>query len=176
MMDEGEFTQAWMRAQPVVASVLVAQLGDPHAVDDVLQETAAAAYAGRDRLEYADRFTSWAVGIARHKAIDHLRAGGRRSKHVMIADPEALAAFEQAASRVGERFGNRGMALHECLRSLTQRARRALQLRYFEERDVDEVAAAISVSQSNAKVILHRARTALRECIDRREAVWERPA
>ena len=72
------FTQLWMQAQPVVVSVLTAQLRDRTAVEDVMQEVALAAFQALPGFDERRSFTGWVVGIAQHKAVDWLRRNGPR--------------------------------------------------------------------------------------------------
>jgi RNA polymerase sigma-70 factor (ECF subfamily) len=163
MADDLAFTRAWMAAQPAVASTVIALVWDRHAADDLVQEVAVAAYEGRDRVAPGRDFTAWAVGIARHKAVDWLRA--RRPAE--LPDPDALACVAEAAIDQADDLARQEAALHRCVAALDGRARRIVDLFYGQDRPVVEVAAALGVTVGNAKVMLHRVRAALRTCVER---------
>lgn len=162
--DAWRFTTLWMQAHPAVAGVLWAMVRDPHAVDDLLQEVAAAAFRGLESWDPGRSFTAWAVGIARHKAVDWLR---RRAAEVPL-DDVSLDRLGEACTRCAPELSAREIALHACLEGLAGRSRQALAWHHGEDRPVDEVAHRLRVSVANAKVLLFRARAALRACIDRR--------
>ena len=163
--DELLFTRLWVAAQPAVASTLVVLLRDRHAVEDALQEAALAAYRSFADYDTGRSFTAWAIGIARHKAIDALR---RRGGSAALLDAVAIDGLVDAATRLVPELGPRELALHACLGGLTARAHEALRLRYVEDHDLAGIAALLRISVNHAKVVLHRAREALRACIDRR--------
>lgn len=162
--DELHFTRLWMQAQPAVASTLAALIRDPHAVDDLIQEVAVAAFHGFAGFDVTRNFTGWAIGIARHKATDWYRARD-------TAIPFDMAVMDQLAAtceRLAPELSARELALHACLSQLGQRAKEVLRLRYAEDHDLQLLAQSIGISTTHAKVILHRAREALRACIERR--------
>jgi RNA polymerase sigma factor (sigma-70 family) len=57
--------------------------------------------------------------------------------------------------------------LAECFEQLETRSREALRLRYAEQMKTPQIAAALGSSQIAARVVLTRARTAIRLCIER---------
>ena len=57
-------------------------------------------------------------------------------------------------------------ALDECLEELPTRAGDAVLLRTQQEMSIEAVAGVLEVSANNLAVILHRARTALRQCLE----------
>jgi RNA polymerase sigma factor (sigma-70 family) len=62
--------------------------------------------------------------------------------------------------------------LEDCLSQLSKRARDLMRLGYVEARPHDEVAAALDISLSNARVLRHRTLASLRECMSTRMS-WE---
>jgi RNA polymerase sigma-70 factor (ECF subfamily) len=57
-------------------------------------------------------------------------------------------------------------ALKACLDGLTDRARRALEMRFRDHRSRPEIAAALEISEHGAKNLMQRAKQQLRECIE----------
>ncbi len=66
--------------------------------------------------------------------------------------------------------------LRGCLEKLTDRTRRALQLRYEKQASRKAIGQALKMSEHGAKNLLQRAKKKLRECIERRARRAERPA
>lgn len=152
-------------APPLYGRVLLPQLGDPQAAQDVLAETFARAIAELDR--YEDRggsIWSWLVTIARNRARDLRRAQAREGRY--LASFEALLAPMIGAEGVaGDAELDRarlGEAVKGTLSRINPRYRRALELRFFEERERVECAATLEVKLGTFDVLLLRALRAFR--------------
>ncbi len=161
--DELRFTRQWMRAQPAVASALIGLVGDRHVVDDLLQEVSLAAYRGLASYDPERDFTGWVLGIARHKAIDHLRRQGRECP----LDPATVDQLCSTAALLASELDLREHALHRCLSALSDRAKEALRRHHVDDQSVEDMAKVMKLGISHVKVTLHRAREALRGCIER---------
>lgn len=57
-------------------------------------------------------------------------------------------------------------ALRDCLSRLTERARKALEMRFREEHSRTEIAEALEITEHGAKNLMQRAKQQLRECIE----------
>jgi RNA polymerase sigma-70 factor, ECF subfamily len=137
--------------------------GDEEDARDVVQESYLRAFKGLKRFRGDAQFTTWLYRITANCASTHL---GRRSKHrhdellddAPIADtnpdldPQARA--EAAATR---------HRLDAALRTLPPRLRAVVVLRDVYDLPHEAIAAELGISESAAKVRLHRARKKLRE-------------
>jgi RNA polymerase sigma-70 factor (ECF subfamily) len=137
--------------------------GDEEDARDVVQESYLRAYKGLKRFRGDAQFTTWLYRITANCASTHLT---RRSKHrhdellddAPIADsnpeldPQARA--EAAATR---------HRLDAALRALPPRLRAVVVLRDVYDLPHEAIAAELGISESAAKVRLHRARKKLRE-------------
>jgi RNA polymerase sigma-70 factor (ECF subfamily) len=167
---DGEaFAELYQAFAPALyAQVLMPRLGDPEAAQEALAETFRAALERLD--QYADRGRSvyfWLATIATHKAMDlhRNRARGGRA----LADLEALllplhpadaAASTAMDERIdGERLRGR---IQEVLGRLHPRYRRAIELRFLEDCDRADCAAALEVKLGTFDVLLLRALRAFR--------------
>ena len=74
------------------------------------------------------------------------------------------------ARRVGEDgFDSYLTALRECLdAAVTPRVRRALELQYCDQASRAEIAAVLEMATEGVKTLLRRARSALRDCVERK--------
>jgi RNA polymerase sigma-70 factor (ECF subfamily) len=57
-------------------------------------------------------------------------------------------------------------ALKSCLQELTDRARRALEMRFRQDSSRAQIAAALDITEHGAKNLMQRAKQQLRDCID----------
>jgi RNA polymerase sigma-70 factor (ECF subfamily) len=152
---------------------LLGMIGDPHAVEDLVQEVFHTAFVKRESFEAGRSFGAWLRGIARNLALRHLE---RRGRDALLLTPESLEAFNQAAAEAEaadlwpdareRRLGH----LRACLATLGRRARQLIDLRYVREESAATVAGKLDMSVSAVHVGVFRARAALAECITRKEA------
>ncbi|MBI1368500.1 MAG: sigma-70 family RNA polymerase sigma factor [Planctomycetes bacterium] len=155
----------WTAAQPTVRSFLHALLREPGAVDDLLQEVAVTIVDKFDELRSADKFASWAMGIARNKVMNY-RTVRSRDRHLF--DSQAVdRLIDVHASMAGESEPRRA-ALERCLETLSKRGRAAIDLRYEEELASEAIGAKLGLTRNAVNVLLHRTRAALLECIESR--------
>ena len=137
--------------------------GDEEDARDVVQESYLRAYRGLKRFRGDAQFTTWLYRITANCASTHL---GRRGKHRhdeltddapiadLNADLDPQARVEAGATRA---------RLQAALRALPPRLRAVVVLRDVYDLPHEAIAAELGISESAAKVRLHRARKKLRE-------------
>jgi RNA polymerase sigma-70 factor (ECF subfamily) len=110
-----------------------------------------------------------ATGAYLRKAARNLFLTSKR-RNARWATLDELDELEAAWSRWARDDGGQHLlaALEQCLTTLAERARKALELRFREGRSRSEIAAGIGLSEDGAKNLLQRAKQHLRECIERR--------
>ena len=107
--------------------------------------------------------TAWLRKTARYLFLDSLRADQRR-RETALADAAESVFDEYEGANDGEAYSAR---LRQCMDRLAGRAREAVDLRYRSEKSNLEVAAALDLTEDGLKTLLKRAKTALRECLER---------
>lgn len=143
-------------SSPILRSAVRSVLFDETAVDDALQETLLAISSSLDSFQRHASVTSWAAGIARHKALDIVRRKGRP------AAPDPMPA--QHVPTELERFSSR-WATHadvdRALSSLSPKLRPVFELADLNGCSYDEIAATLSISRNTVASRLRRARAQL---------------
>lgn len=137
---------------------LVAAVGRQDA-DDCFQETFMAALRSYPRLEPGSNHRAWVLTIAARKAIDHHRGQARR--------PTPLAEVPDRAQQ-GEIASDLGV--WDEVRTLPEKQRAAVLLRYAGDLTHREVAAAIGCSEAAARQSLHEGLQKLRATVSPGEA------
>ena len=137
--------------------------GDEEDARDVVQETYLRAFRGLKRFRGDAQFTTWLYRITANCASTHL---GRRAKHrhdeladdapLADTDPDVDPAARTDAQATRDRLG-------VALRTLPPRLRAVVVLRDVYDLPHEAIAAELGISESAAKVRLHRARKKLRE-------------
>ena len=105
------------------------------------------------------------IGIARKEVLKSRRTVVT-DRHV-FAD-ELLGRIAAAYQGMADELDTRRQALRDCVGGIDGRARRALDLRYAEGLKPAAVARQMEMTGGAVRVLLHRVRSALRDCIRRR--------
>lgn len=150
--------------------------------EDLVQDTLLAAVRTQDRFAGSSSERSWLVGILKHKIVDHYRKRGRETTFTDLdfLRDEFSRKFDEAGWWIHERGPHAWeesadaamrrdefwQTLRNCLDGLPARAATVFALREMEEVPSREICETLNVSESNLWVMLHRARMALRECLE----------
>ena len=157
-----------------------------HAIaQDLVQETFLAAIKAKSGFAGRAKERSWLFGILRHKLADYYRL---QNREVAIADLESPLSEEDGAfgaSGVGKdgwvnalapqawRTPEQDLVTKEfqevfksCLSRLPGKVAQVFQMREIDGVPSDEICKDLGVSPNNVWVMLHRARMALRRCLE----------
>ena len=145
--------------------VVISILRDPDETQDVMQEAYVRAYQHLSQFEGRAAFSTWLTRIAVHEALARLRMRERNQQ--FCSDPNdgeisvspGIPALdpEQTVSKA-----ELNRMLEEAVLGLPEQYRTVLMLRDVEEMSTSETAAALSLSEENVKVRLHRGRAMVR--------------
>jgi len=155
------------------------RLSDAETARDIVQETLIAAWKSRARFRGDSSPRTWLVGIMKHKIIDHIRreirtrdlseaAESDPTSHWFHADgswAEAPRAWTDNPETLIEQNRFRE-ALNDCIGRLPEKQRSAFSMRELADEDSDTVCNDLGITPTNLHVIMHRARMALRTCLD----------
>ena len=162
------------------------RLRDASLAEDMVQETflaalkASAGFAGRSAPK------SWLVGILKNKIADYYR---KASRETLFTDLEFLQdehkeQFIQEgpykdgwihqlgpaewSPNPGAEFDNGAFwkTFHDCASKLPKNVSRVFLLREMDDVSTDEICALLNITPNNLWVMLHRARMALRRCLE----------
>jgi RNA polymerase sigma-70 factor, ECF subfamily len=151
-----------------VYRVIRSILREDSETEDVMQEAYVRAYEHLAQFEGRARFSTWLTRIAVNEAIKRSRMRGRldplevegseREDGAMQVFQRELPTPEADASR-----NEMGFILEKAVLALPDGYRVVVVLRDIEEMSTAETAEALSLSESNVKVRLHRAHELLRD-------------
>lgn len=149
--------------------------------EDLVQETLLAAVRAPEGFAGRASERSWLVGILKNKVCDYFRKLGREMSFTDLAffSDECANKFEDdlwihergpvewkpEASEALER-AEFWSALHSCLGKLPERIAAVFTMREMDDTPAREVCAALGITDANLWVMLHRARMALRQCLE----------
>lgn len=159
----------------------LARVRTPEVAEDLVQDTLLAAVRSHETFSGRSSERSWLVGILKNKIVDHYRKSGRETSFTDLAflDDELSHKFEDGywnhaagpknwkpeADEVAhkEEFWQ---TMRVCLSKLPERVGSVFLLREMDDLPGREICAQLGISESNLWVMLHRARMALRECLE----------
>ncbi|MEZ5614786.1 MAG: sigma-70 family RNA polymerase sigma factor [Rhodocyclaceae bacterium] len=161
------------------------QLRDDALAEDVVQDALMSAMAGAKGFAGRAALNTWVLAILRNKIADAIRL---RSRSINVS---ALAPEEESLDQAFEAlfkpnahwspqsrprdWGDPEDALQRdqfwivfeaCLEHLPENTARVFMMREFLEFDTAEICKELAISSGNCHVILHRARNALRGCLE----------
>lgn len=160
-----ELAVRWTKAQPMVAAFIASLVPDFHQAEDVLHQVAVVLVRKFAEYDHTQPFEAWAIGMARLEVLKHRRKFVH-DKHLFDDAVVNLVSEEFIALR--DELDDRRQALLECLKQLNGRFLQVLQLRYFEGLEPTSIAERWAMPPGAVRAVLHRAREALRRCIDHR--------
>jgi RNA polymerase sigma-70 factor (ECF subfamily) len=161
--DRAAFEQIVLRHQGAVYGYLRARLIQPTDAEDLTQEVFLRCYLGRARFDTNSLVRPWLLGIARNLLREHVRAVKRRKE---TGWTELCLELEELMPQRNEREEEILAHLPSCLQSLGQSARQALDLYYASRLRLVEIGEQLKRSEGAVKLLLFRARQALRRCLD----------
>jgi RNA polymerase sigma-70 factor, ECF subfamily len=154
------------------------QLRDSHAAEDAVQETLLAALAGEAGFGGRSNLRTWLTGILKHKIVDAIRRLSRESALAADDPAEALDALFDARGHWIDAPGAWSdpdasleqaqffAALERCLALLPAKTAQAFMMREHLGFATGEICKELAITPTHCWVLLHRARMALRECLD----------
>ena len=132
--------------------------------EDLVQQVFIAAWQGRERFDPSKgSIGAWLSGITRFKAIDHLRASGRRP-----STPSAEVGEREAVEPVVDRVVDR-MVLARALEAIPATRRQVVEMGFFQDLTHPEIAERLDMPLGTVKSHMRRGLEALqRELEDSR--------
>ena len=153
------------RYQRPIYNLMRRTTGSPETAADLAQDTFLRAYANLERFRPGARFFPWLYAIGLNRAKDWLRAAGRHreteledpSNHVWSSekDPHERLEAHLDLERV-----------RRAVDALPLGYREAVMLRYHEDLPLSQVAEALGIGLSAAKMRVHRALDMMRRCLE----------
>lgn len=153
------------------------------AAEDAVQETFLAGIKALDRYDGGTPIRYWLRGILRHKVVDYIR---KASREIAVDDNEGREILDSLKYKA---FGIPSQhpppwkfdpkhayeqkefweVFYRCLSKLTDTMGLAFTLRELEGWSTEEICKELKLKPNNLWVVLHRARTQLKTCL---EANW----
>ncbi|HET9902887.1 MAG TPA: sigma-70 family RNA polymerase sigma factor [Xanthobacteraceae bacterium] len=137
-------------------------VGDPTLAEDLISEVFLDVWRQAGRFEARSAVSTWLLAIARFKALSALR---KRPDEEL--DEETAAGIEDASDtpEVALQKKDKGEILRQCLKSLSAEHREVIDLVYYHEKSVEEVAEIVGIPEATVKTRMFYARKRLSELL-----------
>ena len=136
-------------------------IGNAATAEDLTSDVFLSVWRQADRFEARSAFSTWLLAIARYKALAELRRPTDTASEPEAVDVSDPAADPEAALEVERR----GQILRKCLTRLSREHREIIDLVYYHEKSVGEVAAIVGIPASTVKTRMFYARRKLSELL-----------
>ena len=177
--DEEAFAALVRRHADLVYSAAARRVGDRHLAEDVTQAVFVILATKAKSIRGDAPLTAWLLTTVRYAAANALKIEARRRKYEHLAAGPLQRAGSSPGTAVGACSSNPtdvlvwqevARQLDDAVLRLPSSDRRAVLLRYFEDRPIADIAADLNVSEGAAKQRLTRAIDKLRRALERRGA------
>jgi RNA polymerase sigma-70 factor, ECF subfamily len=166
--DEGSFAGFYRRFSPGVFSMIYDIVRDQKESEDVLQESFVQMWnkAATYDPDRSSVFT-WAVMIARNRAIDRVRSRQRRARTAEAAAAEAAVTPEEHAPRADEvmSFGEESNRVRAALSRLSESQQKVIKLAFFSGLTQAEISTQLGTPLGTVKARIRRGLLALRDVL-----------
>lgn len=157
----------------------VVRVNDEELAKDLIQETFIAGLQSAPNFKGNAAERTWLVAILKRKVIDHYRKSNtfKGKAEVRLNFPsqseqegdwlEQMAA-DPESTRENDPIENEelGLALRDCIEQLPEKQARVFKMKTVRGMSTEDVCKELNINPSNLWVIVHRARTALMDCIN----------
>ena len=164
--DESAWAELVRATHREVYTLCLRILRNPDDAAEATQDAYVRAWKGLKSFRGEASFTTWLYRVASNAAISKQRSRKRRREHEVTSDYEMLALLQSVESTEG-RAGVRAEleTLEQALRALPEHYRSAVVLRDVYGMSINEIAERLAISESAAKVRVHRGRKKLKEMV-----------
>jgi RNA polymerase sigma-70 factor (ECF subfamily) len=159
-----KLARLWTESQSVVASYIFSLVRDFHLAEDILQQVAVVLVREFEKYDPSRPFLPWTMGIAKNVTLQQRRETKNLNR---LLETELIDRIQTTFESKSEELISTRQALRLCLEKQKNRLLEVLQWRYAFDLKPQEIANRMGITSGAVRVMLYRARSTLRECIQR---------
>ncbi|MEW7280645.1 sigma-70 family RNA polymerase sigma factor [Aquimarina sp. 2201CG1-2-11] len=158
----------------------IVRVDDKEIAQDLVQETFFAGLKSMKNFKGEASERTWLISILKRKIIDHYRkinSNKGKAEVRMSYTGDSNTEGDWLEERVADPFDSNaeseientelGLAIHNCLGKLPQKQATIFKLKTMQGFDTEAICNDFDITASNLWVIIHRARTAMAECLQK---------
>jgi RNA polymerase sigma-70 factor (ECF subfamily) len=171
--DRAAFEELVSAHQRAVFAYLRSRLIHADDAEDLTQEVFLRFYVARAKFDTTQLVRPWLLGIARNLLREHIREVRRRKE---VGWTELCLELEGLVGDDDNPHEDVLRHLPACMEGLGPSAQEAIEMRYRKNLRMAAVAEKLRRSEGAVKILVHRARLALKHCLDMKLARPGKPA
>jgi RNA polymerase sigma-70 factor (ECF subfamily) len=157
----------------------ISRVNDREMAQDLVQETFLAALKSMVNFKGESSERTWLIAILKRKIIDHYRKiNSKKGKAEVRVNyksdgendgnwlEERVADPYESSAEDGMENSELGEAIYNCLDKLPEKQATVFKMKTILNYDTETICNELNITPSNLWVIIHRARTALAECME----------
>lgn len=161
--DKHAMVLLFMRHNVRIHRFVMRLTGNASLADDVVSDVFLDVWRGAAEFGGRSNVSTWLLGIARHKVMSALR----RQKEAALEQGVAAAVADDADDpEAAAHQVSRGAVIRKCLMRLPPSLREVVDLIYYHEKSVTEVAEIVGIPPGTVKTRMFHARSRLHEMLE----------
>jgi RNA polymerase sigma-70 factor, ECF subfamily len=163
--DQSAMRTLYLRHNASVFRFIARMLNDACRAEDLVSEVFIAVWSEADHFQGRSQVLTWILSIARHKALSALLAQRRRG--IAEIDDTAMELIEDTSDTPEQMILvlDCGVQLRACLALMSREHREIIDLVYYREKTVDEVAEIVQMPKNTVKTRMFYARKRLAQLL-----------
>lgn len=157
----------------------IVRVNDHEIAQDIISETFLAALKSKDNFKGEATERTWLISILKRKIIDYYRKinSNKGKAEVRIAYRDEDAEGDWLEEKIKDPFDRTaeddfeneelGLAILKCLETLDERQARIFKMKTIDNFDTEAICNEFDITPSNLWVIIHRARRAMADCLEK---------
>jgi len=157
----------------------IVRVNDSEIAKDLISETFLAGLKSKDNFKGEATERTWLISILKRKIIDHYRKinSNKGKAEVRISYNDEESEGDWLEERVSDPFDKTaedtmeneelGIAIYSCLDSLNKKQATIFKMKTIDGFDTEAICNEFNITASNLWVIIHRARKAMADCLEK---------
>jgi RNA polymerase sigma-70 factor, ECF subfamily len=160
-----ELTIQWTSSYATVWSFVNTLVTNTHDAEEVVQRVAVTLVRKYEEYDASRPFIAWAMGFAKMEVVRYL---SKRAAQRVVFDSALVERIAESYQFAPQDDSIASQFIDECIAELDERARWAIQLRYNGNLRTAQIAREMQLNDGAVRMLLSRARSFLRQCLEAR--------
>lgn len=178
--NEGDFAELFRRYQPRLGSFFLRRTRNPHATEELVQETMMVVWERADSFNHTSRPSSWIFGIGYRKYLEWQRVHSRSGRLYQTEEeqnPEEL--LQDPKDAIGAQMGREMLTerIRQAVNELSEEHRAVVDLTFQQGLSYEEIARILGIQPGTVKSRMFYAKQQLKEILVRRgmkgDELWQ---
>lgn len=162
--DERAFEKLFRSYAPRIFRYAMMHLNDQTKAEEVVQETMLAVWKGAKNFAGRSQVSSWILGIARNKALDHIRARRREPESLEEKNVDRRVSAQPTPDQIAHKEAQNEL-LRRALAKLAPEHREVILLAFYNDLSYSEIAQMLHCPEGTVKSRVYYAKEQLKKLL-----------